>query len=74
MKKKHSSRLVEGQRQAARADRTCSKAVAGGHSKVADCVMGQAGRRLADPMAPHSHLGKPGGMAGERSRPHNPGL
>ena len=42
---------MEGQRPAAGADRTCSKAVAGGHSKVADCVMGQARRRLADPVA-----------------------
>ena len=29
---------------------------------------------LADPVAPHSRIDKPGGMAGEWSRPYNPGL
>ena len=36
--------------------------------------MGQAVRPLADPVAPHSCIDKPGGRAGERNRPHNPGL
>ena len=35
---------------------------------------GQAVRMLADPEAPHSHIDKPGGTAGERNRPCNPGL
>ena len=29
---------------------------------------------LADPAAPHSHIDKPGGTAGEQSRLSNPGL
>ena len=57
-------------------------AVAGGPNKAADCGTGQARLQLADPTkwwladpaAPHSCIDKPGGMAGERSRPHNPGL
>ena len=35
---------------------------------------GQAVGPLADPVAPHSHVDKSGGMAGEQNRPHNPGL
>ena len=42
---------------------------------------GQPGQRglmakwlLADTVVPHSHIDKPGGTAGERNRPHNPGL
>ena len=49
------------------------KAAAGGPSKVADCGTGQARLQLADPtrwwladpVAPHSHLDKPRGTAGE---------
>ena len=49
------------------------KAAAGGPSEVADCGMGQARLQLADPsrwwladpVAPHSCIDKPGGMAGE---------
>ena len=29
---------------------------------------------LADPVAPHSHIDKPGGPTGDRNRPCNPGL
>ena len=62
------------------AERTRSKAAAGGLSEVADCGMGQARLQLADPTrwwladpaAPHSLIDKLGGMAGERSRPCNP--
>ena len=69
-------------RQATRAERTHSKAVAGRPRKVADCEMGQARLQLADPTrwwledpaASHSHIDKPGGMAGDQSRPHNPGF
>ena len=50
-------------------ERTRGKAGAGGPSKVADCGVGQA-----DPVAPHLHIDKLGGTAGERNRPHNPGL
>ena len=64
------------------AERTHSKAAAGRPSEVADCGAGQARLQLADPTrwwlaapaAPHSRIDKLGGMAGERSRPHNPGL
>ena len=64
------------------AERTQGKAVAGGPSEVADGGMGQDRLQLAeptrwwlaDPVAPHSRIDKPGGPAGERSRPHNPGL
>ena len=50
------------------AERTHSKAAAGGPSKVADCGMGQARLQLADPtrwwladpVAPHSCIDKPG--------------
>ena len=50
------------------------KMEAGRSSEVADCGMGQARLQLADPADPHSHIDKSEGMAGERSRPHNPGL
>ena len=56
------------------AERTRGKVAGGGHSKVADCGMGQARLQLADPMAPHSRIDKPGGTAGEQSRPCRPGL
>ena len=55
-----------------RAEKTRSKAAAGGPSEVADCGMGQARLQLADPTTPHSCIDKLGGSAGERSRPHNP--
>ena len=66
----------------ASATRTRSKVVAGGPSKVVDCGTGQARLQLADPtkwwladpVAPHLRIDGPGGMAGERSRLHNPGL
>ena len=51
-----------------------SKATAGRPSEVADCGMGQARLQLADTKSPHSCIDKPGGTAGERSRPCNPGL
>ena len=56
------------------AERTCGKAAAGGPSEVVDCGTGQARLWLVDPGAPHSRIDKLGGTAGERSRPHNPGL
>ena len=56
------------------AERTRGKVVAGGPSEVVDCGTHQAVQQLADPAAPHLHIDKPGGTAGERSRPHNPGL
>ena len=55
-------------------ERTHGKAVAGRPSEVVDCGTGQAVRQLADPVAPHSHIDKLQGTAGERNRPHNPGL
>ena len=63
-------------------ERTHSKEVAGGSSEVVDCGMGQARLQLgdptrwwlADPVAPHLHMDKLGGMAGEQNIPHNPGL
>ena len=65
-----------------RVERTHRKLVAGGPSEVADCAAGQArlqlanptGWWLADPVAPHLHIDKLGGKAGELSRPPNPGL
>ena len=57
-----------------RVERTRGKAAAGRPSKVADCGTGQAVLQLADPEAPHLSIDKPGGTAGERSRPLNPGL
>ena len=56
------------------AARTRGKAAAGRPREVADCRTGQARLQLADPTAPHSRIDKPGGMAGERSRLHNPGI
>ena len=47
---------------------------AGEPSEMVDCGTGQAVQQLADPAAPHSHLDKLGGTAGEQSRPRNPGL
>ena len=41
---------------------------------MADCGAGQARLQLVDSSAPHSCADKPGGMAGEHSRLHNPGL
>ena len=55
-------------------ERTGGKAAAGRPSEVVDCGRGQAVRQLADPVAPHSHVDKPGGTVGERNRLHNPGL
>ena len=46
--------------------------------KGGDGQPGQRGfvarRQLADPTASHSRIHKPGGTAGEQSRPRNPGL
>ena len=72
----------DGRRWAARAERTPGKAAAGKPSEEADCGVGQARLQiadptrwwLADPVAPHSHIDKPGGTEGEQSRPRNPGL
>ena len=60
-------------------ERACGKAVADRPSEVADCGTWQARLQLArwwlaDPVASHSHIDKPGGMVEERNRPHNPGL
>ena len=82
IKKKHSSRPVGGAETGSRAERTCSKVAAGGPSEMVDCGTGQARLQLAypirwwlaDPAAPPSHIDKLGGMAGELSRPSNPGL
>ena len=65
IKKKHSSRLVGGAKMGTWAERTHSKAAAGG--------LGWVRRQLADPVrqqlvewaVPHSTVDKPGGMAGE---------
>ena len=62
-----------GDGQPGRVRRTHGKVAAGGPSKVADYGMGQARLQLADPtrwwladpVAPHSCIDKPGGMAGE---------
>ena len=50
-------------------ERTLCKVVAGGHSEVVDCRMGQPRQQLVDPTrwwlvdpeTPHSHIYKPGG-------------
>ena len=63
-------------------ERTHGKAVAGRPTKVADCGTGQARLQLADPprwwladpLAPHSRIDKPGATTGERDRLCNPGL
>ena len=65
-----------------RVERTRGKAAASGLSEGADCGKAQARLQLADPtrwwladsMAPHSCIDKPGGMVGERNRLRNPGL
>ena len=63
-------------------ERIPGKVAAGRPSKVEDCGTGEARLQLADPTrwwladpaAPHSHIDKSGGMAGEQSRLRNPGL
>ena len=46
-----------------------------GPRDMADCGRtGQAVRHLAEPMAPHLSIDKPGGMAGEGKRLNKPGL
>ena len=63
----------EGRRWAAGAERTGSQEAAGGPSRVANCGTGQARLQLADPtrwwqvvpVAPHSHIDRPGGTVGE---------
>ena len=60
---------------AAGAERTRSKAAAGGPSEVADGGTGQAVQQLADPtrwwladrVATHSHIDKPGGTWGSKT-------
>ena len=64
------------------AERTHRKVAAGRPCEVADCGAGQARLQLADPtrwwladpVGPHSHIDRPGGMAGELNRLRNPGL
>ena len=56
IKKKHSSRPVGGAETGSRAERTLSKAVAGGPSEVADCGVGWARLQLAQPQG--SSMGK----------------
>ena len=73
MKKKHSSRPVRVVEMGSRAERMHSKVGAGGPSEVADCGTEQARLQLADPtrwwladpVAPHSPIDKPGGMSGK---------
>ena len=56
-------------------ERTCGKVGAGGPSEVADCGTGQTRLQLADPtrwwladpVTPHLHIDKPGGMAGSET-------
>ena len=62
IKKKHSPRPVGGAETGSGAERTCSKAEAGGLSKVVDCGAGWAKLQLAGEAA----AGGPG------DRPHNP--
>ena len=62
LRKKHSSRPVEGWRWAAGAERTHGKVAAGGPSKVVDCGAGQAKLQLPGEAA----AGGPG------DRLHNP--
>ena len=64
LKKKHSSRLVGAAETGSGAERTRSKAGAGGPSEVADCGAGWVKLQLAGQAA----AGGPG------DRPHNPGL
>ena len=54
-------------------ERTRGKVGTGRPGKVADCGMGQARLQLADPVAPQSHIDKPGGTTGDRNRPCNLG-
>ena len=82
IKKKHSSRPVAGAEMGSWVERTRGKVGACGPREEVDCGMGQARLQLADPTrwwladpaVPHSRLDKPGGTAGEGSRPCNPGL
>ena len=60
LKKKHSSRLVGGRRQADRVERT--------HGKAAARELGQARWQLAEQVVPHLHAGKLGGTTGEQDR------
>ena len=62
MKKKHSSRPVGGEETGSPAERTHSKAVAGGPSEVADCGAGWAKLQLASKAA----------AGGQGDRPCNP--
>ena len=62
LKKKHSSRLVEGAEIGSRAERMCGKAVTGGPSEVVDCGAGWTKLQLAGKAAA-------GGLG---DGPHNP--
>ena len=64
IKKKHSPRPVGGAETGSGAERTCSKAEAGGLSKVVDCGAGWAKLQLASEAVA-------GGLG---NRPRNPGL
>ena len=66
LKKKHSPRLVGGVETDSQAERTHSKAAAGGP--------GQARWWLADRAVPHPRADKPGGTTGERDIPCKPGF
>ena len=61
LKKKHSSRAVGGVETGSRADRTHSKAAAGGPQEVADCGTNGAGQAAAG--RPHKVVA---------GRPHGP--
>ena len=68
IKKKHSSRPVGRAETGSRAERTHSKAVAGGPSEVADCGVGWAKLQLAGEAAaggPGDRLRNPGFQRGE---------
>ena len=62
LKKKHSSRLVEGAETASQAERTHGKVVAGRISEVADCGAGWAKLQLTSEAV----------AGGPSDRPHNP--
>ena len=66
LKKKHSSRPVGGTETGSRAERTYSKAAAGGP--------GQARRCIVEWVVPYSCADNSGGTNGEQYRPWNPGL
>ena len=66
LKKKHSPRPVGELETGSQAERTGSKAAAGGP--------GWARRRLAEWAVPLSCADKPGGTTGDPDRPHNTGL